>query len=292
MNIEIYEKPPEDFRIQVEVAACYVEVDGRCLFLECSPEKSEPGRWGVPAGKIEAGESIEECARRELMEETGVQIDPSIPFRFLGSLFMRKPAIDYVYHLFSVSLTTFPSVYLSKEHRSYKWASFKEIEELPLMAGSKAGFHKYRSLISKKRAGAIVQGYLVLKKDDKILFGLRKNTGYCDGMWSLVAGHIEDGESASIGMAREAKEELGIDIDPAHLKVIHVMHRKTNRLNVDIFFECTTWKGDIQNQEIEKCEKIEFFSLEHLPSPVVDYNVAALESALSGIFYSERGWET
>jgi len=55
-----------------------------------------------------------------------------------------------------------------------------------------------------------------------VLFQLRKNTGYCDGMWSLVSGHVEDGECATSGMIREAHEEIGITLSTAQIKVVHV----------------------------------------------------------------------
>lgn len=119
---------------------------------------------------------------------------------------------------------------------------------------------------------------------------LRQNTGYCDGMWSFVAGHVEDGEPATTGMIREAYEEIGIQLIPSQIKVVHVMHRKTTRLNVDIFFDCQSWCGEIQNKEPEKCAGLEFFSLDELPSSMIDYNAVALKSIQRGEFYSEYGW--
>ena len=145
---------------------------------------------------------------------------------------------------------------------------------------------------SIKRSGTHVNSYLLLKKDNKVLLHLRKNTGYCDGMWSLVAGHVEDGESATDGMIREAREEIGIELSPAQLKVVHIMHCKTNRHNIDIFFQCTSWQGTIQNCEPEKCERLEFFSLHALPSNIVEYTAAALTMIAKGEFYSEQGWRS
>lgn len=135
-----------------------------------------------------------------------------------------------------------------------------------------------------------VNTYVFLKKDDQILLLLRKNTGYMDGYYGLVAGHVERGESAKEGMIREAFEEAGIHIKPHDLKPVHIMHRKTERTNLDIFFECTHWEGEIINSEPHKCESLDFFSLNHLPSNIMPYLKDALKAIHTGIIYSELGW--
>ncbi|WP_239064888.1 NUDIX domain-containing protein [Streptomyces sp. S4.7] len=35
------------------------------------------GRWHMPSGKLDRGETISAGAARELMEETGVRVDPA-----------------------------------------------------------------------------------------------------------------------------------------------------------------------------------------------------------------------
>jgi len=100
-----------------------------------------------------------------------------------------------------------------------------------------------------ERIIAAISVFLILKKQGQILLSLRQNTGYADGHWAFPAGHVEWGEPATLGMIREAKEELGIEISPEELKVLHVMHGKTNRIDVAIFFECCKWRGEIANQE-------------------------------------------
>lgn len=141
---------------------------------------------------------------------------------------------------------------------------------------------------TKKRSGTSINVYLILKQQDKILLQLRKNTGYCDGMWSLVSGHVEDDESATAAMIREAYEEIGIHLD--HIHMTHVMHRKTNRLNMDLFFDCLSWHGILQNREPDKCENLAFFSPNNLPPNTIDCTTIALNHILKGIFYSELGW--
>lgn len=56
----------------------------------------------------------------------------------------------------------------------------------------------------------IVSVYLILVKDGKVLLLRRANTGYEDGNYGLVAGHLDGDESATTGMVREASEESGL----------------------------------------------------------------------------------
>jgi len=54
---------------------CFVRKDGKYLMLHRSSEKRiMPGVWMAPGGKREACEGLFECARREILEETGLKI--------------------------------------------------------------------------------------------------------------------------------------------------------------------------------------------------------------------------
>lgn len=290
-EIKVYEKKPEGFSHSVEIAATYVNVGGKLLLLEIANRKSEGGSWGVPAGKIELDEAPLHGAKRELLEETGVDISLENSFQSLGQLYISKPNIDYIYHAFAVHLDRLPTVNLSNEHTSYKWVSRQEAEVLPLMNGAKEALDFYYRYLSKKsRSGTYVSANLILRKGENILLQYRKNTGYCDDLYGLVSGHVEEGESATTAMIREAYEEAGIHLTPESLKVVHVGHRKTNRVYIDVFFECSHWEGEICNREPEKCSSLEFFPLNKLPSNSVEYLKDALKDVSEGTFYSESGW--
>lgn len=150
LDVEIYEKAPFDFSPKIEASACYIEIDSKILLLQLATHKSESGKWGVPAGKLEKNETAQNAAIRELFEETGISLRQSSQIQSLGSLFIRKPGIDYVYHLFRVHLNQIPDLRLSDEHQDYRWASTKDLEELPLMAGAKQALDHYRALVFKK----------------------------------------------------------------------------------------------------------------------------------------------
>ena len=51
---------------------------------------------------------------------------------------------------------------------------------------------------------------LILKKDESILLMRRFNTGWNDGKYALMGGHVEDNENPIDAVIREANEELGL----------------------------------------------------------------------------------
>lgn len=148
-KLEVHETMPQGFEPQVQVAACYLEIDNRLLLLQRPNGKFDPEKWGVPAGKLENTETPENAAKRELWEETGIS---STQIESLGSLYIRKPGIDYIYHLFKVQIDHMPQVRLSDEHQSYTWATSKDIEKITLMDGAREALQYYQAIIVKKRS--------------------------------------------------------------------------------------------------------------------------------------------
>ncbi len=139
MDVYVYEEKPTNFNAQLQVAACYLTVKGKILLLQRALHKSEPGKWGVPAGKLEPGETPEQAAQRELFEETGITAPQLLS---LGALYIRKPTIDYIYHLFQIIIDQ-PQVRLSDENQNYLWASLEELAHLPLMTAAPQAIQTY-----------------------------------------------------------------------------------------------------------------------------------------------------
>ncbi|MEK7557462.1 MAG: NUDIX domain-containing protein, partial [Patescibacteria group bacterium] len=131
----------------------------------------------------------------------------------------------------------------------------------------------------------------LVRPDNHILLLRRYNTGYEDGNYSVVAGHLEGGEPVRSAAAREAKEEAGIDIKPHHLSIAHVMHRVTDHEKIDWFFVADQWRGEVINGEPAKCDDLSWFPLDHLPENTIPYIKSAIESWQGGVVFSEFGWE-
>ncbi len=133
--------------------------------------------------------------------------------------------------------------------------------------------------------------YLVLMKEGKILLLRRFNTGYEDGNYSMVAGHVDVGEAFTQTLVREAEEEAGILLKSEDVKVVHVMHRKAeDSERVDVFLMASRWVGEITNKEPYKCDDLSWFELSNLPLNIVPCVRSAIECIKKGVFYSEFGW--
>ena len=65
----------------IHVACAIINNRGKVLCAQRSESMSLPLKWEFPGGKIDQGESPEECLRRELVEEMGiaVRVGKSLP---------------------------------------------------------------------------------------------------------------------------------------------------------------------------------------------------------------------
>lgn len=132
--------------------------------------------------------------------------------------------------------------------------------------------------------------HLFLVKQDEILLLRRFNTGYEDGNYSVCAGHVEFGEVYYDAMIREAKEEIGITLTFEDLKPIQVMHRKKDDERIDYFFLASTWQGEIENKEPDKCDALTWVKAKELPENTVAYIRYAIDQYLLGESFTHFGW--
>ncbi len=140
----------------------------------------------------------------------------------------------------------------------------------------------------KERHKIIPASYLVLVKDNKILLQRRFNTGYEDGKYSLVAGHVDKGETFTEAIIREVKEEAGIILQAEDLSVVHVMNRNIqDNERIDIFFIAEKWTGNIENKEPNKCDDLSWFDLDDMPDNVIPYIKEAINCIKNKVVYSE-----
>lgn len=135
--------------------------------------------------------------------------------------------------------------------------------------------------------------FLYLKDDDnRVLLAQRKNTGHEDGNYSLVAGHIERGETAEEALIREVKEESNLDLSRSKLTIVHVMQRQfPDRTYFDVYITADSWEGELKNMEPEKCSDLWWYAADDLPSNTIPYIRQGLSCISRGVPFSNYGFD-
>ncbi|MGW4244053.1 NUDIX hydrolase [Nocardia sp. NPDC004722] len=72
-RVDYYNQPdaPEPNSIVVATTVFVLDDRGHVLLIQ----RSDNGLWAVPGGALEFGESVSECAVRETLEETGINVE-------------------------------------------------------------------------------------------------------------------------------------------------------------------------------------------------------------------------
>lgn len=84
------------------VGAVVVRGDGRFL-LARRLNPPQQGRWSLPGGRIELGETVAECVRREVREECGVECEPLEVFHSVDRIYRDgEGAVQYHYVIVDV----------------------------------------------------------------------------------------------------------------------------------------------------------------------------------------------
>jgi 8-oxo-dGTP pyrophosphatase MutT (NUDIX family) len=116
---------------KLRTAGCFIEFDDKILLLHRHPDKPLGGTWGLPAGKVEHGESDLETIVRESYEETGIQLKPDA-FEFLGDFVFDFSYLYLEFPTFKVKLGRVHDVTISPtEHQAYKWVTPEEAYAMP-----------------------------------------------------------------------------------------------------------------------------------------------------------------
>jgi 8-oxo-dGTP diphosphatase len=106
------------------VAAAVIERDGRYLLTRRLEGTHLQGLWEFPGGKCNEGETLEDCLRRELIEELGAE---AIVGRLIHETTFSYPERTVTLHFFGCALIGEPRAMIGQE---MLWVHRDELKSL------------------------------------------------------------------------------------------------------------------------------------------------------------------
>lgn len=122
------------------VAGIVLDADGRVLLIERG-RPPDAGRWSVPGGKLERGESLAAGVAREVREETGLEVE-------VGALVCAHELIRDDYHvviLDHVARVTGGALAAGDDAADARWVAWPDLADLPLTDGLLAVLERARA---------------------------------------------------------------------------------------------------------------------------------------------------
>lgn len=110
---------------EIEVTCALITVNNKTLVVQRSEDMKLPLKWEFPGGKIEPGETAEECIKREVKEELNIEIE------LIGPL----TPVRHEYPSIGIKLIPFLARYKDgelqlKEHKQYLIISKNEMRQM------------------------------------------------------------------------------------------------------------------------------------------------------------------
>ena len=121
-------------------------VDGDLILLEKRKNSPGRGKWSVPGGLVDLGETAEEAVIREVKEETGLDVyDPHLVDVVSYISFGKKGGVMYHYVIIDYFVTAKggkPKA--ASDAADLKWVSLYEVEEYDLTESFRRFFQRNR----------------------------------------------------------------------------------------------------------------------------------------------------
>ncbi len=129
----LYKEIQQNAKPLFRAVGCICIFEGNILLLQRVLDKSYPGYWGIPSGKIKDNESPVKAMVRELFEETGILLSGD-NLKEINTYHIVNNDMNFLYTLFLTNLKSPPKIKLNnKEHTKYGWFSSGNALQLELI---------------------------------------------------------------------------------------------------------------------------------------------------------------
>ena len=117
----------------IVAASAVIIRDGKVLMIKRGHEPNK-GRWSIPGGKIELGETVDEAAQREVFEECNIKIE-ILKLLFVGEKIVRDDAGKVKYHYVLIDLLAeykSGEIAAQSDAAEYRWVTAEELPGLDM----------------------------------------------------------------------------------------------------------------------------------------------------------------
>jgi 8-oxo-dGTP pyrophosphatase MutT (NUDIX family) len=299
-----------------DAAALLVNDDGRVLLHLRDAHKpiSSSGRWALPGGGREPGESLDETIARELREEAGLTVPGLSPFAVVENTRTDGRTVRIL--VYAGRWNGNPAVLHLTEGIMLRWTDPAQMRWLTMDPGTEAVIRRHQAdprpqfdaagqpeiLRMPKPGGAVpnlIGAHLYLERKRSTSAGVEVFLGqrhpsapFAPSHWHALAGKCEF-EGVRTAVVREAAEEAGLEIDEGDLTLVHTVHLldpgSTQPL-LEMFFSASRWRGEPQVLEPDRCTAWGWWPVDGLPDLLVDYTRTAIQGIARGDTYTQMGW--
>lgn len=132
-----------------EVAAGILVAGDRVLISRRQERDHQGGRWEFPGGKRHVGETVEQCLRREMLEEIGLEVEVGPLWRALTHVYPDRRVSIY-FHLCS----SYKGEPVAIECDEIRWVLPAELTSLPFVEGDLVVLPDLASELAERFPGA------------------------------------------------------------------------------------------------------------------------------------------
>ena len=123
----------------------------------------------------------------------------------------------------------------------------------------------------------------LIDEKDRVYLQRRYDTDFLNGYYEPPAGGLHENEFPQEAACREAREEAGVEVDPADIELFQAFLNFNPEAGpyLGLFFRTRKWSGTPSIMEPKLCDKADFFALNQLPDKMIPQARDALENVLT-----------
>lgn len=117
----------------------------------------------------------------------------------------------------------------------------------------------------------IVAAAALVRDDGRLLLAQRPEGKSMAGLWEFPGGKLEPGEHPELALARELREELGIEVAEKNLSAFAFASHTYERFHLLMpVYLCRQWTGEPESREGQQLVWVDPMEAPDYPTPAAD----------------------